>query len=282
VTKQLFLAFGIPKSGTTFLQRMLDMHPEVSCPSEQAFASLASDVGVVLDRYRKTLVTVDGRTGGQGVPAFDTALRDNVLAAVITTLAESFAGAKPVAGLNDNSVIDRLALFDAILGRPRMIAIFRDPVDTAVSTWRHNRRMTDREPERAAAHLKRLYSPDGTFDGYVRLFAEQYRTKAIAYLDYAEGRPNFVTTRYESLVSDTRDELRRLFGFLGCDSSPRTIAPIVAGSSRAAMAKTASDPEFFGICRTPADRPAVTDQTRRWVRDRLAPEYRRLGYPDPA
>jgi hypothetical protein len=48
------------------------------------------------------------------------------------------------------------------------------------------------------------------------------------------------------------------------------------------MAKNSSDPEFFGVGRPSAEPHAVTAQTRGWVRQKLAAEYRRLGYPDPA
>ena len=282
MTTQLFLTFGIPKSGTTFLQRMLNMHPEVSCPVEQSFASLTNDLGVLLDRYRQALTVVDRRTGGQGVPAFDVALRNNVLAAFITTLAASFAGAKTVHGLNDNTVIDRFRYYDEILQRPKMIAIFRDPVDTALSSWRHNRRMAAQEPARAAGHLQRLKNAGGTLDRFVPMFADQYRTKAEAYLAYAEPRPNFLTTTYEALIDDRKRELGRVFGFLGCDASAAVIDPIVEGSSRAAMASASADPRFFGIGRDDDATETVAADVRRHIHDRLRPTLRRLGYPDPA
>ena len=282
MTKHLFLVFGFPKSGTTFLQRMLDMHPEVSCPVEQAFTNLTADLAVLLDRYRQALAVVDRRTGGQGVPAFDLALRNSILAALIRALAASFAGAKPVCGLNENTVIDRFAYYDEILQRPKMIAIFRNPVDTAVSSWRHNRRLAAIEPKRAAAHLKRLRRADGTLENFVQLFAEEYQGKANAYLDYAEGRPNFITTTYEALVTDRKEELRRLFRFLGCDASAAAVAPIVARSSREAMAGESTDPQFFGVGRGRDDEPDVDVVLRRLVHDRLRPQLRRLGYREPA
>jgi len=55
VNEQFFLVFGIPKCGATFLQRRLNMHPEVSSPSEQTFSPLLAGLTVVLDQYRSTL-----------------------------------------------------------------------------------------------------------------------------------------------------------------------------------------------------------------------------------
>ncbi len=278
VAKQFFLVFGIPKSGTTFLQRMLDMHPQISCPSEQSFGALTTNLTALLDNYEQEIGLIDRRTGGQGVRSFDHELRNNVLSALITALASSFAGAKPIQGLNENSVLGRLAYYDQILQRPKMVAIFRDPVDTAVSTWRHNHRLAEREPDNADQHLARLRNPANTLDGYVRLFATRYNDVVNAYLAYAAKRPNFVTTTYEALVADKKNELRRLFRFLGGDASANTIRPIVESSSREEMAKGAAYPEFFGVGRGDRDQYSVRDEVRRDVRDQLRDELKRLGY----
>jgi hypothetical protein len=274
----MFLVFGIPKSGTTFLQRMLNMHPEVSCPSEQSFDLLTSDLAALLDRYEAGLRTVDRRTGGQGIPAFDGELRNNVLSALIGALAKSYAKGKPIYGLNENSVIERIEYYDNILDHPKMIAIFRDPVDTAASMWRHNHRLAKQEPNLAGRHLARLGNPAGTLDGLVLSFADNYKALANQYLLYAADRRNFLTLTYEALVQDNENQLKRLFQFLGADAAAATIARIAAASSRQAMASASPDPWFFGVGRADADEPRVSDAVRRQVGDSLAPELARLGY----
>ena len=280
MTKSFFLVFGIPKTGTTFLQRMLNMHPAVSCPSEQSFAPLNAGLTAVLGQYQAALRVIDRRTGGQGIPTFNRALGDNALSALVISLARSFAGGKPTYGLNENSIIDNVAFFDRIFDRPRMIAIFRDPVDTAVSIWRHNHRLAKLEPANAAAHLALVRNPAGTLDGFVPRYAELYRTKAESYLAYAADKPNFLTTRYESLVAEKSTELGRVLRFLDVDGSDDVIEKIVAGSSREQMAKTSANPEFFSLGPAERDRYRVSDDVTAQAKDRLRPQLRRLGY-DP-
>lgn len=275
---KLFLVFGIPKSGTTFLQRMLNMHPEISCPSEQSFNVLTSGLSTLLAQYERVLRQVDRRTGGQGIPDFDAQLRNNVLSALITALAESFAGAKPIYGLNDNSIINKVAYYEQILRRPKMIGLFRNPVDAAVSTWRHNHRLAEAEPDKADKYLGLVRNPAGTLDGYLPQFAAHYKKAASAYLAYAAKRPNFLTLRYEDLVADKKNQLKRLFRFLGADASPEIVSRIVAGSSREAMASASSNPAFFGVGNAPDDQLRVSDEVVRRTTESLNVELTRLGY----
>ena len=48
--KSFFFCFGLPKSGTTFLQLILDGHPKIQCPSEVSFTYL-------LDEFPKMMAT---------------------------------------------------------------------------------------------------------------------------------------------------------------------------------------------------------------------------------
>ena len=65
--KPPFFCSGTPKSGTTFLQRMLDAHPEISCPSEQGTSEIAKNLRAFYVGYNDMLKIRDRRTGGQGI-----------------------------------------------------------------------------------------------------------------------------------------------------------------------------------------------------------------------
>ncbi len=276
--KQFFLLFGLPKSGTTFLQRMLDMHPEISCPSEQSFTTLTNHLNTLLANYERQMGVVARRTGGHAIPVFDADLRDNVFSALIMALATSFAGGKPICGMKENSVVGQIEYYDRILKRPKMIAIFRDPVDTAVSTWRHNRRLAQAEPHLAEKHLALLDNREGTLDGYVKRFAANYRSVTNAYLAYAGQRTNFITMSYEALVDDRSHQLRKLLRFLRADASAPTIRAIVDRSSREEMAKGAADPAFFGVDASATEEARVSDAVKEQVRLDLRSELSRLGF----
>ena len=64
--KSTFFCFGPPKSGTTLLQRCLDLHPMISCPSEHHFDFLHERFGSLFQEYNRGLDVTDLRTGGQG------------------------------------------------------------------------------------------------------------------------------------------------------------------------------------------------------------------------
>ena len=256
----------MPKSGTTFLQRVLNLHAEISCPSEQSLGFLSGGLSELLAKYQSELRVVDRRTGGQGVPAFDDRLRDDALGALISALAKSFAGPKAIFGLKENTIIQSIAYFDRILDRPKMIAIFRDPIDTAVSLWRHNQRLAKSEPENASLHLGAIAEP--TLNDFIPRFALQYGSTVDAFLNYTESRPNFLTLRYEALVSRKRENVRKLFRFLGADASAATIQTIVSRSTPEEMAKASTDPDFFRAKSHDGDLvgPDVATEARRQLR----------------
>jgi hypothetical protein len=247
VNETFFLCFGYPKSGTTFLQRMLDLHPQVSCPAEQSFSTLTRCIENDARAYNEALKIVDRRTGGQGAPVWSKNTSDRVFAAIIRALAKDFAKGKSIYGLNDNSVAQQPKFYDEILDRPRMIAIFRNPVDQALSAWRHNARLAQEEPHMASVHLGNLQNREGTVEGYVMKLSGEFVGWVNRYFAYVGDRPNFLTLRYESLVEDKQNELLRLFQFVGADASASVLETIVVNSSKERMASRSKRPEFFGV-----------------------------------
>ena len=60
---EIFFCGGFPKSGTTLLQRILDLHPEVGCNSEDNLEILASNFIKLHVDYNKKLLTRAKRIG---------------------------------------------------------------------------------------------------------------------------------------------------------------------------------------------------------------------------
>ena len=274
----LYFCFGYPKSGTTFLQRMLDMHPQVSCPAEQSFTTLARLVDNDSRVYNDTLKVIDRRTGGQGAPLWSKHTSDYVFAAIVRALADDFARGRPIRGLNDNHVFQQPKYYDELLGHPRMIAIFRNPVDRALSSWRHNSRLAREEPKMAAVHLEVLANPERTLEGFVLKCAAEFVGYVNRYLSYVGKRSNFLSVRYEDLVARKKSELRSIFDFLGADVSDGILDAIVEGSSKEKMASRSARPEFFGLDRDRRNEVAVGRETREKALAIAAPALERLGY----
>jgi hypothetical protein len=273
-----FLCFGLPKSGTTFLQRMLNMHPEVSCPSEHNLVQLSAQIDQLLEDYGKTLTVIDRRTGGQGATLPDQNVSLDILRAAIHSLSRSAAAGKPIHGLNDNAIFSSVSFADLLLQQPKMIAIVRNPVDLAVSAWRHNQRLAREEPQLAAAHLGLLRNPDGTLEGYVLARAGSYNGNVLRFLDYAENRPNILVVRYEDLVGNKKAELLRLLTFLGAGTSDAIVDQIVGNSSPVKMARISARPAFFGVGDTDKDDMKVSATVRMQALEQSRAVLDRLGY----
>ena len=253
------------------------MHPEVSCPSEQDFEAIARNIETFVPSYNKVLMVADRRTGGQGAPTVDMNIAQAILRDTILNLSRGFAGGKPVHGLNDNSVFAKLKFYDDLFESPPLICIFRDPVDRAISTWHHNHRLAKEEKDRATDHLKLLENPEGTLEGYVRLHAAGFNSMVRQFCDYAEGRSNILTIRYESLVEDRLGELRRLFSFLEVDASPRVLKPIVKQSSRENMMAQSAHPAFFGLDEGGKNQTTVSAEVRIQALQACSEGLERLG-----
>jgi hypothetical protein len=276
-----FLCFGLPKSGTTFLQRMLNMHPEVSCPSEHNLVHLSAQIDRLLEDYGKALTVIDRRTGGQGPTLPDQNVGLDILRAAIYALSRSAAGGKPIHGLNDNAIFSSIRFADSLLRQPKMIAIVRNPVDLAVSAWRHNLRLAKEEPQQATAHLDLLRNPAGTLEGYVLTRAKSYNDTVLRFLDYAESRPNILLTRYEDLVDNKKAGFVRLLAFLDAGISDEVVNPIIANSSPVEMARNSARPAFFGIGDTSKGNMKVGAAVREQALEQSRAALERLGYNIP-
>jgi len=147
-----FFAFGLPKSGTTWLQMMLDAHPEVSCPSEHQIDYFLRELPGLLNGYNRVLHEIDRRTANQS----ETPLNDEDLLAITRAVVEacidSGARRKAVraAGIKDNSVATSFDLFRQLFPDARYLCIVRDPRDIALSSWHHNTRVEAEFRERAS------------------------------------------------------------------------------------------------------------------------------------
>jgi hypothetical protein len=199
-----------------------------------------------------------------------------VLRATVMIAAKAAAGEKPIFGLNANSIFNRSRLYDELFQRPKMIAIVRNPVDSAVSAWHHNKRLAIEEGD--PEHEALLANAEGTLDGYVKKRAEVFSRAVRAYLDATEGHSNFLLVRYETLVSDKKSELQRLFSFLGATTAGDLLDRIVRESAPDAMARASASAAFFGLGASGSARETASPKVREEVLRTAAPELDRLGY----
>ncbi|HIE33051.1 MAG TPA: hypothetical protein EYP81_03265 [Thermodesulfobacteriaceae bacterium] len=123
---RLLLAFGIPKSGTTFLQMILNAHPEISCPSEHQLEILRQGLAQLLKHYNQILEKVDQLTGKQGPSPYLEEDFERIFAYMVMVAALRGAqGKNPQRikwfGLNDNAVILKLPFYAKLFPKARFV-----------------------------------------------------------------------------------------------------------------------------------------------------------------
>jgi hypothetical protein len=216
--RQLFFVAGLGKSGTTWLELILNAHPDVCCHGEGHFADrLLPDLNEAINRYNgylkhnnalfEEIRDYQGLSGDHAWHIGRTALA--------LLLAQQCAGELPAAiGERTPANVASLQLLQQMFPKAKMLHITRDPRDVAVSMWFHGLRIN---PEEAK---KEYVSPDvlalKLTDAWVQLLSST-RQFGVSF----PGQ--YLEVKYESLQQDFAGTLRPLLTALGVDASDETI-----------------------------------------------------------
>lgn len=225
-----FIVTGVTKSGTTWLQRMLDSHPQVACGGESKLNVFLTQLGPALQAYNEALTKTNDKIYrdqavyqalGRG-PALEIMrylFRDRLEDVRLAALAAGKAEALRWIGDKDPDYKRELTTWREILPEARVISTTRDGRDCYVSLWFHL--YPERDPlaaENRKDFVGRLEGHAATWRGTMAKFQK----------DVADHTGRHFAVRYESLLTDAEGEMTRLFDWLGCDASKATVAGIVA------------------------------------------------------
>jgi hypothetical protein len=215
--KQIFFVGRTMKSGTTWLQLLLNAHPQVSRNGEAHFvASLAPSLKQGLDLHWeyiecKNRMVFHELEGYQPLAEEDFSY---ILSASIALFLMRQSKGKEAAAIGERSAnntkhLDRL---NALFARAKFIQIVRDGRDCAVSAWFHNLRVTPQWTKQK----------HGSLDAYATSYAEGWSKDLAKAQEFADRhRDRFYRVRYEDLASETERVLAGVFRFLGvaCDEA---------------------------------------------------------------
>jgi hypothetical protein len=224
---QYFFVSGSPKSGTTWLQIMLDNHPEVTCSGEGAFIErLALPLATIQEDYNKYQQVVADRVYGHRsyYPALE--LEDILPATrmLITTmmLKRLKEGARAVGDKTPRSNLFLNSLH-RLFPQARFINIVRHPYDVTVSKL---------------FHAQRAKLPGATTPGsdlrmqLARSTAEDWERGQTRVTAFATKKPGLmVEVRYEDLLDQPETEASRLFAHLGVSTDAAMVEGAVASAS---------------------------------------------------
>jgi Sulfotransferase family len=209
--KQIFFIGGTPKSGTTWVQLLLNAHPEISCGGEGHFMNrLLPAFSRSLTAYNKTIrgknQSIFGQTDWQ--PLFQNRHMAYLVAAAASMMLSRPAKAATARIVGDKTPdnVRHFPMLATLFPRAKFIHVVRDGRDCAVSAWFHNLRLN---PERTQTAFP-------TFEAFSQHFAQSWVSCVRHGARFAARQPaRCVQIRYEDLYDAPLKSLDRLCVFLG-------------------------------------------------------------------
>jgi len=221
--KDLVFLVGMPKSGTTWLQTLIDSHPQAICKGESHFVDIFYlELSRQLNQYNNTVTQQGGIVAhlkgfGGHVDTLSYQMEDAnyLLVIAIAMMFSKWLGKEGVKVLGEKTPdnIGYIPLLAAIFPNAKFVHVIRDPRDCAVSSWFFQ-----------TSNLDRNKTLKQTFEEHVRAYSEFWQRniglgrKAGIKLDQ-----RYLELYYEDLVSDVASQVKRAAYFLDLDTADDTI-----------------------------------------------------------
>ncbi len=216
--RRVFFVVGCQKSGTTWVERLLDAHPSVCCRGEGHFSDLLGPVLEQAIRLHNDEARVTWTVSQQEAFAAVRLLTDGIFARYLANRPEP--GAVRIIGDRTPEAATGIPALDALYPGASFVHVIRDGRDGAVSGW---------------AHLERENGTGrfATFADYAGYFARNHWAPYIRRARRAGERlgKRYTEVRYERLLADPRGEAARLLEFLGVAADGATAQACVDRAS---------------------------------------------------
>ena len=224
--KEIVFIVGATRWGTAWVQQCLDAHPEICCKGEGHFTDILFPMlARVFDDYNAQSEAVGNRLQTAGLPGNAAGLTfDDVHHMMTTAVALVFDRWTNGGGGGGDGVkvicektpehITSLKLLARVVPKLKIVHVYRDGRDEAVSTWRFNQGLSRGE-------FRRQYPKFGDF---AKVFAGNWaKSIGSARRFEREYRGQYIAVRAEDLQLDTVAAVRPVLSFLGADDGDASI-----------------------------------------------------------
>ncbi len=239
----LFFCGGIAKSGTTLLQRILNLHNDISCEFEDDLNYLLQEFIKIHKSYNLRIKRTGNRIGLKDVKPISSKVYDNALFKIINDIAEERILDKKFVGISDNNfLLENFNILNDNFINSKSIIIFRNPIDRAISLWNHNHRLYKKEDE--YGHIKVL-EIDGKLDLDKFIIHKSNLWNSQVKKIFEKKNKNSLFITYELLCTKKSDVVKKVFNFIGCKYDNSTINNILENTSLENFRAKSSYPDFY-------------------------------------
>ncbi len=215
----LFFIMGIPKSGTTWMQMLINSHPDAFCRTEDQFKFLFDNIPKLLSGYNDVIGYADKSTAQQKkLYLYDqNDVVDCYKLLIIRSLIKGNNPAKICLGAKDNGIISQTELFLQMFPQAKFVHVVRNPKDITISSWFHNQRVEENFLDRA-----------GDLGKWAHNVLNRWGNDIITVNKQFEPHPDkLIWVRYEDLLSEPVETLSSVFEFLSLPVDPVQVETIV-------------------------------------------------------
>lgn len=228
--KQIFFVGGMAKSGTSWAQHLLNLHPQVSCTGEDHFVdSLYPRLKQALEAHNERMLDPAQNPFrfeiGEVPEIYGADELLCVVATAILVLLRKTARGKAALAVGERTPdnVDGFGLLADMIPSAKFIQVVRDPRDAAVSGWHHNQRLNSAEAQKRFG---------ATLAAFAREFADAWVYHVGRGLTFGQRNPDrYLDLSYGDLLAEPVASLGRVCRFLGVDDSAVTLASCIEAAS---------------------------------------------------
>jgi hypothetical protein len=216
----VFFIGGLPRSGTTWLQQLIDAHPEVVCLGESQFMSaLSGQIGRVVANH--------GERRGEDAAIWAPSSRGFQRNGVIRLLRAAYIELiRANVGNRDLSAVRMIGekTPENIVNLPRIYTLFpdakfihvmRDGRDGAISAW---------------SRFRPKLPPEMSWEEYIGWYAKEWVSRNRTGIENCNPEAS-ILVQYETMHRNTFEEATRIFGFLSVSTDPDLVNEAVSKAS---------------------------------------------------